>query len=622
MTTRLSVVVSTFNRAARLRRAIQALLRQTASPASFEIIVVDNNSSDDTAAVVRAMGEGRIRLLHEPRQGLSYARNTGIGAARGDLVAFTDDDVEASPDWVTRMIEAFAEAPAADGVGGRVLPAWTSPPPPWLTPAHWAPLALQDHGAERRTFTRETPTGLIGANVAFRHGVFERLGGFAAECQRVKDGVGSTEDHEFLLRLYAAGGTTVYDPQVVVVAEVHPDRYDRAYHRRWHSGHGRFHARMRDPAMERSRSSLMGVPVHLLRAAGRDLVRWSGAAASGKREAAFDAGLRLRFAAGFIGERVRAGGRRGAALSSRTVSAPVPGSVSIVVPAYNHGRFLPEALRSLGAASRSLDVVVVDDGSTDGTAAVVAGFDGVRYLRQENRGLAAARNLGLQAARGEFVVFLDADDALLPGTIDIGAATLEARPGCAMVFGRCVMIDEAGRVLPTPSRPRLDGDAHLALLRDNPIWMPGTAMFRREALLAAGGFAQGFDAAADYDLYLRLSREAQIHDHGIVVAAYRRHGSNMSGNATRMLRETLTVLRRHRPASGHRERRAWRQGIRQWKNFYGTHLVEEIRAHWRGGEIGPLLRKALVLARRHPAMARREAIRKLRRLRRTRDAGG
>jgi len=300
----LSVILPTYNRASALRRAIDGLLRQSADPSSYEIIVVDNNSTDGTASLLDSLDDPRLRVVKEPRQGLSFARNAGIAAARGRLVAFIDDDVEAAPDWVETIVATFAARPDVDGVGGRVLPAWPRPRPRWLTRTHWAPLALQDHGDAKRLFDRRTPIGLVGANLAFRRSVFDRVGTFAPAVQRVKNGIGSTEDHEFLSRVYETGGRMLYTPRLLVMARVQPERCNRAYHRQWHEGHGRFHALMRDPSMERARATLLGVPSHLLRTAAHDAIEWLSAAVSADWESAFAAELRLRFFRGFVGARV------------------------------------------------------------------------------------------------------------------------------------------------------------------------------------------------------------------------------------------------------------------------------------------------------------------------------
>jgi glycosyltransferase involved in cell wall biosynthesis len=301
---KLSVILPTFNRADSLKRALAALLRQTAMPGTYEILVVDNNCTDGTAAVVRGLADPRVRLIPEPRQGLSFARNAGIAAARAPIVAFTDDDVEVAPDWVDTIVTTLARHPGVDGVGGRVLPAWQHGRPPWLTREHWAPLALQDHGDARRVFDRAAPIGLIGANVAFRRGVFDRIGTFSPHVQRVKDGIGSTEDHELLTRLYEAGGRMLYQPKLLVMARVPDDRCLRRYHRRWHEGHGRFYARMRLPEVERARVTPLGIPGHLLRDAARTAASFARSAAVADWDRAFLAELRLRFLKGFVWTRL------------------------------------------------------------------------------------------------------------------------------------------------------------------------------------------------------------------------------------------------------------------------------------------------------------------------------
>ncbi len=286
-----------------------------------------------------------------------------------------------------------------------------------------------------------------------------------------------------------------------------------------------------------------------------------------------------------------------------------PVDVSVVIPCYNHARYLREAIESIDGGVRTIEIIVVDDGSEDASGEIAASMPGVTAIRQANQGLAAARNTGLSHARGRYVVFLDADDRLLPAAIERGVRALDEHPECAMTYGRSLMMGPDGAPWPTSDEPRVDSGHHAALLRRNVIWMPGTVMFRREALVAVGGFAHGFDAAADYDLYLRVTERWPAYDHGVAVAAYRRHAANMSGNASRMLRETLAVMRRHVPSDASLLD-AWRDGCRTWRSFYGTQLVEEIRGHVRRGEHAAAVRKALTLARFCPSRVPRELIRK------------
>jgi hypothetical protein len=174
-----------------------------------------------------------------------------------------------------------------------------------LTRAHWAPLALVDYGPSAVRVSAERPLCLIGANMAFRREVFGTVGVFEPSLQRVKDGIGSLEDHDFLLRCYAAGLFGFFDPRIVIHADVQPDRLTRAYHRGWHGGHGRFHALMRAPSVERSHAgTFLGVPAHLYRQAIADSVHWVGAMARRRDDEAFGYELKLRFFGGFLSTRV------------------------------------------------------------------------------------------------------------------------------------------------------------------------------------------------------------------------------------------------------------------------------------------------------------------------------
>jgi glycosyltransferase involved in cell wall biosynthesis len=146
-----SIVISTYNRCEQLRHALESLLSQEPDGVTWEAVVVDNNSTDDTPAVVESFRDrfgARLRYVFEPKQGLSFGRNAGISHAAAPLVAFTDDDVQPAADWVRRIKRCFDEHPEADFIGGKVLPIWPGVVPAWLTPDHWSPLALVDYGDE------------------------------------------------------------------------------------------------------------------------------------------------------------------------------------------------------------------------------------------------------------------------------------------------------------------------------------------------------------------------------------------------------------------------------------------------------------------------------------------
>jgi glycosyltransferase involved in cell wall biosynthesis len=321
-----SVIICTHNRARLVQAALTHLFAQQLGALRVEIIIVDNNSTDNTAEVVRpflysAPVETRYRF--EAAQGISYARNTGWRMARGTIVAFTDDDVKVAPDWVARIAAAFAQNGDVDCVGGKVLPEWPVPPPGWLTRDHWAPLAILDYGDAAVSLGHHDSRCLIGANFAFRRAALERIGGFSPDVQRVKDGIGSIEDHECLIRLWNGGGRALYVPEIVVVAPVDLPRLRKRYHRKWHSGHGHFHAVMRSPDIERStKGRLLDVPAHLYRQCLEDATSWVRASIRGNADAAFVFEKRLRFFWGFFRTRVgqtlnqRIGRRRTADLAA------------------------------------------------------------------------------------------------------------------------------------------------------------------------------------------------------------------------------------------------------------------------------------------------------------------
>lgn len=289
-----SVVLSTYNRSRLLLTAIERLLRQAPDTPDYEVVIVDNNSTDDTRAVVASllsMAGGRLRYVFEAQQGLPYARNAGIRAAQGAVIAFTDDDVRVSSHWVRVIDETFAAHAEVECLGGRTLPAWPAPPPRWLTRSHWVgPLALQDYGTTPIVMDARHPRCLAGANLAVRTRVFDRLGGFSPDFPRA-------QDTEFLLRLYRSGLRALYVPEMLAYASVQPDRLTKFYHRRWHSEIGRFNALMQFeelahpvlglrsevPAVRR----LFGVPAFAVRQLAVELWRWAQSTMARRESQAF-----------------------------------------------------------------------------------------------------------------------------------------------------------------------------------------------------------------------------------------------------------------------------------------------------------------------------------------------
>lgn len=288
--------------------------------------------------------------------------------------------------------------------------------------------------------------------------------------------------------------------------------------------------------------------------------------------------------------------------------------ISVVITCYNQARFLGEAIESvLGQTRPPAEVIVVDDGSADDPRTVVARYPSVRYIGQTNAGVAEARNMGLRACRGKYVVFLDGDDRLLSNALEVGADGLDARRECAFVFGRCRRIGPDGSPRPTPPWTSVDDNHYRALLADNYIWMPATVMYRRASLVGAGGFNAKADHSCDYDLYLRLARTCPIFCHGEAVAEWRQHDANVSDNSLVMLRSTLRTYRRQRRhvAKDPALRAAYDAGTRFWENRYATQVAEAVGAHVRGGRVGQAVVATLALLRYSPRVLAKRALGKL-----------
>jgi glycosyltransferase involved in cell wall biosynthesis len=287
-----------------------------------------------------------------------------------------------------------------------------------------------------------------------------------------------------------------------------------------------------------------------------------------------------------------------------TGRAPI--TVTVVIPCFNQARFLPAAVSSVRAQHHpSVDCIVVNDGSTDDTATVAAAL-GVRVIEQANAGVSAARNAGLAATAGEIVIFLDADDELLPQAASLAVAALEAAPEAAAVVGRCQVIDEEGSPQPADHRPIDTSRLYEEWLSGNFVWAPAAAAFRTQALQEAGGFPEGLGPAADYAVYLRLARSGAVRVITSEVARYRRHDESMSRDPALMLRATLSVLRREIREAPVSLRRAIGAGRRCWCDWYGEQIVSRIRSDLHAGTVSSsTIRAGVTLVRHCPRVALR-----------------
>ena len=277
--------------------------------------------------------------------------------------------------------------------------------------------------------------------------------------------------------------------------------------------------------------------------------------------------------------------------------------VSVIIPCYNQGHFLDEAIGSvLTQTLRSFEIIAVDDGSSDNTFEVATRHPTVRCIRQKNCGLSAARNICARESRGSYLVFLDADDRLLPNALEAGVECFNRHPDCAFVYGHLKFIAADGSPLPTPRQVCVDKDHCLELLRTDYIWTPGVVMYRRAAFESVIGFDTLINACADCDLNIRISRDFPVHCHGSVILEYRQHGANMSHNATLMLKTALAANRSQREyvRGNQRYEEAARHGKRAAQEYFGRHLIDEIRSDIASRRLRPAMRGMLTLLRYHP----------------------
>lgn len=250
---------------------------------------------------------------------------------------------------------------------------------------------------------------------------------------------------------------------------------------------------------------------------------------------------------------------------------PKAADVTIVVTTYKHAHFLGKALDSIKAQTVPVgEIIVVDDGSTDDPASVTEGFKSVRLIRQANQGLSAARNAGLKAANGAFIGFLDADDWLLPETVETNLRQFAANAECGFVYGAYQLVDAEGAVTLRPPLRQPGPDAYADFLTSNLVGMHGTVLYSREKLLEAGGFDSALRAVEDWDVYLKLTQKYPTAAQDKVLAAYRRHDANMTNDQVFMLDSALAVLGRQKSVARTREdlTEAFDRGAWSLRDYY------------------------------------------------------
>jgi glucosyl-dolichyl phosphate glucuronosyltransferase len=280
-----SVIIPTFNSAQLLAQTLDAIAGRSRLPHRWEVIVVDNNSTDDTRNVVAVRAASfpvSLRYVFEPAQGRSHALNAGIRASQASALVFTDADVVVDESWLPAAVHPLLSGDV-DYTGGPVRPIWGAARPDWLPMDRtdlWGTVAILDYGSEPFVFEerRRVP---LGANMAVRRTLIDRIGFFDGRLGRSGTKLLGQEVPEFLGRARSAGARGLYVPEMAVNHHVHAWRLNKQYFRRWWYGKGRSRAvldRIR-PIDElgvdlSSARRLAGVPLFMLRGALMDAVGW------------------------------------------------------------------------------------------------------------------------------------------------------------------------------------------------------------------------------------------------------------------------------------------------------------------------------------------------------------
>jgi len=247
--------------------------------------------------------------------------------------------------------------------------------------------------------------------------------------------------------------------------------------------------------------------------------------------------------------------------------------VSVIIPCYNHARYLAKAIESINIQDYpNIEIVVIDDGSTEDIESVTNNFKEVKYIRQSNKGLCAARNTGIKESRGDYLLFLDADDWLVPEAITMQVRYLKNEPKAVFVSGSFIEYDEKSSL----SRHIIlnMNDPYQDLLQMIYIGVPASVLYRKSVFTNIK-FNINNNEAGDYDIYLKITRDHKVIHHQYKVAVYRKHTGNMSNNYIKMLQKCLEALNNQKNhLKNDDEIRSFKSGHINWKKHYGKLILK------------------------------------------------
>ena len=235
-----SFIICTYNRADYLRDTLDSLCKSAPTSGSFEVLVIDNNSSDETPSVIRKIAESNpeleLRYIHETQQGLSHARNRGIKESNARYLVFLDDDVIASKSLVPAWLSFFEENPDAIAAGGRIHVQFDDPRPSWMSHFLLPLLGYHDLGNSRKTYPKNKYP--FGGNMGFKKSIFEEVGLFDTDLGRKGKSLNAGEEKELFRRLREKSTEIYYLPKAFLHHRVNKERLTVDYIRKQALGLG------------------------------------------------------------------------------------------------------------------------------------------------------------------------------------------------------------------------------------------------------------------------------------------------------------------------------------------------------------------------------------------------
>ena len=277
-------------------------------------------------------------------------------------------------------------------------------------------------------------------------------------------------------------------------------------------------------------------------------------------------------------------------------------SVSIIIPCYNAERYVTEAVESALSQTMQVTVIVVDDGSTDKSRSILEEYsDRIVLISKENGGVSSARNVGIDHSTSDYIIFLDADDILIPTSAEDHLRIATEHPTAGLIYGSNYIINETGKQIGT--NPQSASFRTIQEVAEGQIPAPSQSMYLRKAVVEAGCFDQSIAFGEDMDLILRIGLRYKIVSHDKFVVNYRHHPDQATKKPTEAFKGMMTIIEKYSTNEQHNElvkNIDWKRARKYWKKYFGQFIPLEIARSALNGKILEIPTKSLLYMRTFP----------------------